>query len=232
MTTTGTSTFNLDLTEIVEEAMERAGLESRSGYDLKTARRSLNLMSLSWANQGINLWTVEQGSVPLLTGVAEYDLPVDTIDLLEHVIRQDSIDISAIRISVSTYATIPNKTLTGRPLQIYINRQSGATYPTTGVKYPKAVLWPAPSDNSYTLIYWRLRRMQDAGSGVETTDIPFRFLPALVAGLAYNIALKRPELTDRVQMLKMVYDEEFQNAMNEDRDRSAMRAVPAPNYIS
>ena len=231
MTTTGTSAFNLDFTEIVEEAFERSGLESRSGYDLKTARRSLNLLLIAWANQGINLWTVEQGSIPLLTGVAEYSLPVDTIDLIEHVIRQNSIDISAIRISVSTYATIPNKSLTGRPLQIYINRQSGATYPVTGIKYPKAVLWPAPSDDSYTLVYWRLRRMQDAGSGVETTDVPFRFLPALVAGLAYNIALKRPELADRVQLLKAMYDEEFQNAMNEDRDRSAMRAVPALQYI-
>lgn len=231
MATTGTSTFNLDITEIVEEAYERAGLELRSGYDLRTARRSLNLMSIEWANKGINLWTVEQGSIPLLTGVATYDLPADTIDLIEHVTRQNNIDININRISVSTYATIPNKNSSGRPIQLYINRQSGASYPVTGVNYPKVTVWPVPPDTSYTLVYWRLRRIQDVGSGVETVDIPFRFLPALVAGLAYYIAMKNPEVTDRVVMLKQIYDETFQNAADEDREKASIRAVPRQYFI-
>lgn len=233
MATTGTSTFNLDITEIVEEAYERAGLELRSGYDLRTARRSLNLMTVEWANRGINLWTVEQGSIPLVSGTSTYSLPVDTIDLLEHVIRQNGIDINISRISVSTYASIPNKTASGRPVQIYINRQSGATgpAPTSTVAYPTVTVWPVPPDTSYTLVYWRLRRIQDVGDGVETVDIPFRFLPALIAGLAYHIAMKNPEVTDRVVMLKQIYDEAFQQAADEDRDKASIRAVPRQYFI-
>lgn len=231
MTTTGTSTFNLDITDLVEEAFERAGLELRSGYDLRTARRSLNLLTIEWANRGINMWTIEQGTIPLLTGVTTYDLPVDTIDLIEHVVRQNGIDLSISRISVSTYATIPNKTSPGRPVQIYINRQSGATYPTTGVKAPNVTVWPVPPDNTYSLVYWRLRRIQDIGTGIETADIPFRFLPALVAGLAYYTAMKHPDLADRAVMLKAVYDEVFQQAMDEDRDKASVRAVPRRQFI-
>ena len=234
MTTTATTAFNLDITDLIEEAYERAGLEVRSGYDMRTARRSLNLLTIEWANRGINLWTVEQGSIPLLTNVGTYDLPVDTIDLIEHVIRTGTgtsqVDISISRISVSNYATLPNKNATGRPIQLYINRQSGATTPT-GIAYPTVSVYPLPSNDSYTLQYWRLRRIKDAGNGVETVDVPFRFLPALVAGLAYYVSVKRPESTDRVQMLKMMYDESFQMAIDEDREKASIRAVPRQMFI-
>jgi hypothetical protein len=226
MTTTGTSTFNFDITDIAEEAYERAGLELRSGWDMRTARRSLNLMTIEWANRGINLWTIEQGSIPLVAGTATYDLPVDTVDLIEHVTRLNNTDININRISVSTYATIPNKQSTGRPIQLYINRQSGATYPTTGVKAPTITVWPVPADNTYTLVYWRMRRIQDTGNGVESMDIPFRFLPVVVAGLAYYIAIKNPEAFNRIPMLKQMYDEAFQMAADEDRDKASIRMVP------
>ena len=193
MTTSSTATFDLDLNEIVEEAFERAGSELRSGYDLKTARRSLNLLFAEWANRGINLWTIESGTQLLTSGTATYDLPVDTVDLIEHVIRTGSgtsqIDVSISRISVATYAAIPSKTSTGKPVQIYIDRKSGATE-SSGIQYPSVTLWPVPDDaDTYTLVYWRLARMLDAGTGVNTQDIPYRFLHALVAGLAYYLAL-------------------------------------------
>ena len=153
MTTTGTSTFNLDLNDIVEEAFERCGKELRTGYDLRTARRSLNLLTIEWSNRGINLWTIEEGSIPLIQGDITYDLPADTIDLLDQVVRtgtgQNQIDININRISESTYSTIPNKNTTGRPIQVWINRQSGATYPVTGVKYPQINVWPAPDQGRY-----------------------------------------------------------------------------------
>ena len=231
MTTTGTSLFNLDVTELVEEAYERAGLELRTGYELRTARRSINLLTIEWANRGINLWTVEQGSIPLVAGTATYDLPVDTIDLLEHVVRQNGQDISVARVSVSTYATIPNKAARGRPVQVYINRQSGADYPTSGVNAPKVTMWPVPDVDSYTLVYWRLRRIQDIGDGAETADMPFRFLPALVAGLAYYIAMKNPEAADRVMMLKQAYEEVFQQAADEDREKASVRFVPRQQFL-
>ena len=231
MATTGTSAFNLDITEIIEEAYERCFLEVRSGYDIKTARRSLNLLAIEWANEGINMWTVEQGSIALLTGVATYDLPVDTVDLIEHVVRQDGIDINISRISVSNYSSIPNKTTTGRPIQLYINRLSGATAPAAVIKYPTVTVWPVPIDATYTLIYWRLRRIQDVGNGANTVDIPFRFLPALIAGLAYHIAMKRPETGERAILLKQVYDQTFQKAMDEDREKASIRMVPRMQYI-
>ena len=197
MTTTGTSTFNLDLNSLVEEAFERCGSELRTGYDLRTARRSLNLLTIEWANRGINLWTIEQGSIALTANTITYNLPIDTIDLLDHVVRtgtgQNQTDINITRISESTYAAIPNKNATGRPIQVWINRQSGADYPTTGIKYPTINVWPtAPASNQYTFVYWRMRRIQDAGNGVTTQDIPFRFLPCMVAGLAYYLAMKIP----------------------------------------
>ena len=223
MATSGTATFNPEIVEIVEDAYERCGLELRSGYDLKTARRSLDIMAAEWSNKGINLWTVEAGTLSLTTGTATYTLPADTIDLLETVIRtgsgSDQQDLSINRISVSTYATIPNKNNQGRPIQIYVDRQAT----------PKVSVWPTPdSSTTYTLAYWRLRRIEDAGrAGSNTYDVPSRFIPCLVAGLAYHIATKRPEVgLDRVTFLKAAYDEQFTLAADEDRDKSSINFAP------
>ena len=228
MSTSGTSTFNLDLAEIVEEAFERCGAELRTGYDLKTARRSLNLMFADWANRGVNMWTFEQGSQVLTPGVATYPLPADTVDLLEHVIRTGAgsaatqADLTITRISVSTYATIPNKLQQARPIQIWIER----------LDTPQFTVWPVP-DNSqtYTLVYWRLRRIQDAGNGVNTMDVPFRFINAMVAGLAYYLAMKIPGADARLQVLKQQYDEAWQLASEEDREKAAVRFVPRQMFI-
>jgi hypothetical protein len=233
MATTGTAAFNLDLNDLIEEAFERAGLELRTGYDFRTARRSLNLLTIEWANRGINLWTIEQGEIPMVTGQSTYNLPIDTIDLLDQVIRtgtgQQQVDINITRISESTYATIPTKNALGRPIQVWINRQSGATEPVTGVAYPTINVWPTPNDpgNQYTFVYWRMRRIQDAGNGVNTPDIPFRFLPCMVAGLAFYIAMKKPEVgIERIAMLKGDYDQQFQLAADEDREKASIRFVP------
>jgi hypothetical protein len=305
MTTTGSTLFNMDFTEIAEEAWERAGREMRSGYDLRTARRSMNLMTIEWQNKGINMWTMEQGIITLTPGLATYALPTDTIDLLEHVIRTGSntastqADLTITRISVSTYATIPNKLSQARPIQVWIQRLSGQTNPTTAVldgaitstattitlntvvglagsgfirlnsediyytyisgntlggvfrgqnnttaasqadgtavfvpQLPAVTVWPTPDNSTtYQFVYWRLRRVQDAGAGVETSDMNFRFLPCLVAGLAYHIAIKTPDLMPRIQMLKQIYDETFEIAAGEDREKAAVRFVPRPNYI-
>lgn len=221
MTTTGTTDFDLDFTEIAEESWERAGREMRSGYDLRTARRSMNLMLIEWQNRGINMWTIDEGSLPLVDGTATYTLPADTIDLLEHVIRTGSgssqSDLSLNRISVSDYSSITNKTSEGRPLQIWINRLRDA---------PTVTLWPVPDSNSYTLQYWRMRRMEDAGNGVETADMTFRFYPCLVAGLAYHIAMKVPDLAPRLPLLKEEYENQFAMAASEDREKSTWRIVP------
>lgn len=224
MATSGTATFNMDLTELVEEAFERAGAEMRTGYDLRTARRSLNLMFTDWANRGINLWTVEQGTQVLTAGTGTYNIPADTVDLIEQVIRTDSgsasnqADLALTRISVSTYSSIPNKLTQGRPVQIYIDRQ--ATQPTIN-------LWPVPDTaQTYTLIYWRLRRIQDAGNGVNTMDVPFRFLNCLTAGLAYYIALKVPGGLERIGLLKQQYDEAWELAATEDREKATFQLVP------
>lgn len=248
MTVTNTAVFNLDLTEIVEEAYERAGSELRSGYDLRTARRSLNLLFADWANRGVNLWTIEQGSITLVQGQAAYDLPVDTVDLLEHVIRTNNgqqnnqADLTITRISVSTYASIPNKLQQARPIQVWVNRQSGATYTPpgpegtdaiTGVDAPKIVIWPTPDGSqTYTFVYWRLRRIHDAGGGVNTFDIPFRMLPAITAGLAYYLALKVPNGATRLDTLKAQYDEAWELAATEDRDKAAVRFVPRRMFIT
>ena len=238
MTTSGTSSFNLDINNLVEEAFERCGSELRTGYDLRTARRSLNLLTIEWANRGINLWTVEEGSILLSTNTIVYNLPVDTIDLLDHVVRtgtgQNQTDINITRISGSTYSTIPNKNAQGRPIQVWINRQSGATNPApTGVEYPTINIWPVPEqDNFYTFVYWRLRRIQDAGtSGINTQDIPFRFLPAMVAGLAYHLSMKIPEALPRVEMLKAIYEETLTNAQDEDREKAAIRLAPRMQFM-
>ena len=235
MTTTGTTAFNLSVLDLIEEAYERCGAEVRTGYDLRTARRSLNLLSIEWANLGINLWTVEQGSIPLTQGTISYTLPVDTIDLLDHVVRtgtgSNQTDINISRISVDTYSTIPNKNAQGRPIQVWINRQSGATTPT-GVANPTINVWPSPDqDNFYTFVYWRLRRIQDAGNGDNTQDIPFRFLPCMVAGLAYHLSMKIPDALPRAQMLKGVYEELWQQAADEDREKASLRIAPRVAFL-
>lgn len=229
MTTSGTATWNPDFSEIIEEAFERCGLELRTGYDFRTARRSLNLIFMEWANKGINMWTIEEGTQVLTQGVATYTLPTDTVDLLEHVVRTNTDnqpqDINISRISVSVYATIPNKTQQGRPVQIYIQR----------LNTPQFTVWPVPDGAyTYTLKYWRMRRIDDAGnSGTLTADMPFRFIPALIAALAYQIALKKPEVQpDRVMMLKTAADETFQLAADEDREKAPQRFVPRRAYIS
>lgn len=229
--TTSTTDFNLDLNAIVEEAFERCGVELRSGYDFRTARRSLNLLLLDWANRGINLWTVEQGQQVLTYNDDTYDLPVDTVDLLDHVIRTGSgtnqTDITITRISGSVYAAIPNKNATGRPIQVWINRQSGATNALNVISYPQFVVWPKPDNSTtYTFVYWRLRRMQDAGNGINGQDIPFRFLPCMVAGLAYMLSMKLPGADMRSPMLKAEYDQQWALAAEEDRDKSPVRFVP------
>jgi hypothetical protein len=231
MTTSGTTGFNLNLNDLFEEAFEQCGAEMRSGYDFRSARRSLNLLTAEWANRGINLWTVDTGTIPMVQGQITYDLPVDTIDLIEHVVRTQSgvgqTDINITRISVDTYATIPNKNAQGRPIQVWINRQSGADYPVTGVANPQINVWPAPDQNNlYTFVYWRLRRMQDAGNGVTTQDIPFRFLPCLVAGLAFHLSMKIPGALERTPVLKARYEELWQQAADEDREKAALRIAP------
>ena len=303
--TSGATSFNLDLTELVEEAYERAGSELRSGYDLRTARRSLNIMFADWANRGINLWTIETGTIPLVQGQNTYALPNDTIDLLEHVIRtggnvaSTQADLTITRISVSTYATIPNKISQARPIQVWIQRFNGQTTPTgltlaasitstateitlssviglpsagfikigteiinysyiTGnVLYncfraqqdttaaahtsgdtvywqqvPAITVWPTPDNaQQYTFVYWRLRRTQDAGGGVNIMDVPFRFIPCMAAGLAYYIAGKTPQGTERLGMLKAQYDEAWEMAAYEDHEKAALRLVPRQTYI-
>ena len=229
MTTSGTTAFNMDFTEIAEEAWERAGREMRSGYDLRTARRSMNLMTIEWQNRGINLWTIDEGTINLVQGTAQYDLPADTIDLLEHVIRTGAgqtntqSDLTISRISVSTYSSIPNKLTQGRPIQVWIERLRDN---------PKITVWPVPDQSNYYVFkYYRLRRIQDAGSGVETADMNFRFLPCLVAGLAYHIAMKVPELAERISMLKQAYEEQFSLAAGEDREKTPFRVVPRVGRI-
>jgi hypothetical protein len=308
MSTSGTSSFNLDLNNIVEEAFERCGLELRTGYDLKTARRSMNLLSIEWANRGINLWTVEQGQITMNTGQATYALPNDTIDLLDQTIRQNNgttnqIDINISRISEPTYMTIPNKLTQGRPIQVWINRQSGQTNTTasttlngaigptnttitltstvglatsgfikvdnetivysnisgnqllncsrgqanttaashlTGASVftqnlPSVNVWPTPNaGGGYVLVYYRMRRIQDAGvGGAFEQDIPFRFIPCMIAGLAYYIAIKKPEVApDRIAMLKTEYEQQFQLAAEEDREKAPIRFVPRTMFYA
>ena len=302
--TTGSTLFNLNMNDLIEEAFERCGLELRTGYDFRTARRSLNLLTIEWANRGINLWTLETLEIPLVEGQITYDLPVDTIDLLDSVIRQgvgqNQIDINISRISESTYSSIPTKNAYGRPIQFWVDRQSGnvngtasttlsanvtatattiqvvstANLPTQGYinigsetilyqnvsgnqllncyrgmnnttaaahltaaavynpNLPAITVWPTPDNTTtYQFVYWRMRRIQDAGSGVETADMNFRFLPAVTAGLAYHIAMKVPELADRIPMLKAAYDEQFDLAAGEDREKAAIRFVPRRAYI-
>lgn len=302
MTTSGLSVFNLDVNDIIEEAFERCGLELRTGYDFRTARRSMNLLSMEWANRGINLWTVEQGLIPMVTGQAMYPLPIETVDLMDMVIRQNNgttnqIDINISRIAEPTYMSIPTKLAQGRPIQVYINRQSGmenlstatvaATVSSTDttitltstaklasagfvkigtetISYPNISgnqlincargqnnttaaahaigatvtvqnlpcinVWPTPNSpgDQYTFVYYRLRRMQDAGNGVNEQDIPFRMLPALIAGLAFQISVKKAP--ERAMALKAEYEEQWLMASTEDRDKAPLRLVPRNNF--
>lgn len=230
MATSGVAAFNLDLTEIVEEAFERCGSEMRTGYDLRTARRSLNLLFADWANRGVNMWTFEQGSITLVPGTATYDLPADTVDLLEHVIRTGAgnsatqADLTITRISVSTYATIPNKLTQARPIQVWVERRQDA---------PRITVWPIPdASQTYTFVYWRLKRIDDAGGGVNTMDVPFRFIPCMVAGLAYYLAMKVPGGTERLMVLKEQYDSAWQLAADEDREKASVRFIPRQMFIN
>ena len=308
MTTTCTSAFNLDINDLIEESFERCGRELRTGYDFKTARRSLNLLTIEWANRGINLWTVEQGVIPMVTGQAMYPIPVDTIDLMDMVIRTNNgvqsnqIDINISRIAEPTYMSLPNKLAQGRPIQVYINRQSGQTNPTTVVltanvsstdttinvsdvtklasagfiqidsetisypnvsgnqlincargqngttatshlaaaavsvqNLPSINVWPTPNSpgSQYTFVYYRLRRIQDAGTGVYVQDIPFRFITAMVAGLASNLSMKLPDVDpNRIMMLKADYEQQFQLAADEDRDKAPIRFVPRNTFYA
>jgi len=221
MATSGTSTFDLDITEIAEEAFERCGLQLRTGYDLKTATRSLNLLTIEWANRGINFWTVEQVSTSLTADTATLTLPTDTIDIIEHWIRTGSgstqNDEQLSRISVSQYSSLPNKNTSGRPVNIYIDKQRAA---------PVAYFWPTP-DEAYTFAYQKLRRVQDVGhDGEYTMDAPFRFLPCMVAGLAYQLSMKYPQANNRMADLKAEYEFQWDLAQSEDRDRSSVRFVP------
>jgi hypothetical protein len=231
MTTSGTTVFNPDLNEILEESFERCGAEARTGYDLRTARRSLNILLASWSNLGINLWTIDSGTINLVQGTNTYNLPDDTVDLIEHVIRTGAgnvstqVDLTITRISVSTYSSIPNKLQQARPIQVWVNRQA----PT-----PQIVIWPTPDGSQqYQFVYWRLRRLQDAGAGgTYTQDIPFRFIPPLISGLAYYLSMKIPGAMERMQVLKAQYDQDLELAMGEDRDKSAVRFVPRQQFIS
>lgn len=302
--TSGLTGFNLDLTELVEEAFERVGSELRTGYDLKTARRSLNLLFADWANRGINMWTFEQGTIDLVQGQNTYALPNDTVDLLEHVIRtqanqqSNQADLTITRISVSTYATLPNKLQQARPIQVWVQRMDGqqsltstlngginattdtitladATgLPSTGfikvdnefiqygyitgntlyncfrgqnnttaashltgasvywARLPAVTVWPTPDGSqSYQFVYWRMRRVQDAGGGVNVMDVPFRFVPCMTAGLAYYLALKVPGGLERLDVLKLQYDEAWTTAAQEDQEKAAVRFVPRQQFI-
>jgi len=233
MTVSGVANFDMNFTELAEEAFERAGREMRSGYDLRTARRSTNIMMAEWANRGINMWTIEQGSIPMNEGTATYNLPADTVDLMEHVIRTGAgntstqADLTITRISVSTYATIPNKLSQARPIQVYIDRKQAV---------PTITVWPIPDQGTtaspyYTFVYWRLRRMDNIDTGSNTADVNFRFLPCLTAGLAYYVAMKIPEGAQRLDMLKTEYEYQWQLAASEDREKAADRFVPRQYFI-
>jgi hypothetical protein len=219
MTTSGSRDFNLDVSEIIEEAFERCGQEVRTGYDAKTARRSLNLMFADWANRGLNLWTVAQATTTLTQGTSTYTLGADVVDILEMVLRRDGTDYEVERISRGDYLNFPNKTDQGRPSQFFLNRQI----------QPVITLWQAPENSTDQLIYYYVQRIQDADALVNTTDMPFRFYPCMVAGLAYYIAMKRAP--ERIQLLKAVYEEEFQRAAEEDEDRVALKLQPSSRYM-
>lgn len=219
MTTSGTRTFNLDVGELIEEAYERCGLEVRTGYDARTARRSLNLMFAEWANRGLNLWTVNQATITVSVGVATYTVSADHADILEMVLRRDGTDYEVERLSRGDYFLLPNKTTQGRPSQFYYDRQIA----------PKISVWQVPDNSTDQLVYYYVRRIEDAGTLQNTTDMPWRFYPCMVAGLSYYLAMKRAP--DRMGMLKAIYDEEFTRAAEEDEDRVPLKLQPDVAYL-
>lgn len=219
MATSGSRDFNLDVGEVIEEAYERCGLQVRTGYDARTARRSLNLMFADWANRGLNLWTVKQGTITLTAAQGQETLTDDVVDLLEVTLRRGNTDYEVERISRGEYATLPNKTTQGRPSQYYFDRQID----------PVINLWAVPENSTDQLIYYYVQRIQDADTLVNTTDMPFRFFPCMVAGLAYYIAMKRAP--ERIQLLKSVYEEEFQRAADEDEGRTPLKLQPSLSYL-
>lgn len=224
MTVSGTKTFELDVADYIIEAFERCGLDSRTGYDFRTAQRSLNILLAEWANRGLNQWTIDRATIPLVAGTTTYALGESTIDILSAAIRMDQnignqnqTDLTIDRISRDQYLNIPNKLTRARPVQFVVERYIA----------PQVTVWPAP-DQVYYLIIDKLVRMDDAGSGVNTLQIPFRFYPCLAAGLAYYISLKKAP--ERAQMLKLVYDEEFERAAQEDRDRAPLQLTPVRDF--
>tara|TARA_R100001510_G_scaffold15328_1_gene12834 strand:+ start:421 stop:1086 length:666 start_codon:yes stop_codon:yes gene_type:complete len=219
MATSGSRDFDLDVAEIIEEAYERCGLEVRTGYDARTARRSMNLMFADWANRGVNLWTVRQATTTLTAGQATVTLGADVVDLLEVVIRRSNTDFTMSKISRSNYLSQPSKTTEGRPSQYFFNRQIT----------PEITLWPTPENSTDQLIYYYVRRIEDADALVNTTELPFRFLPCAAAGMAYYIALKKAP--ERVQLLKTLYEEEFQRAADEDEDKVSLKLQPDIQYL-
>tara|TARA_A100000172_G_C3043606_1_gene111553 strand:+ start:1916 stop:2584 length:669 start_codon:yes stop_codon:yes gene_type:complete len=219
MAISNSTDFELDVVEYIEEAFERCGLEVRTGYDLKTARRSLNLMLAEWANRGLNQWTIKQRTLSLVKSDGEYDLGTDIIDVLSVVVRRDNTDFSVERISRDTYLSIPNKTTEGRTNQFFLDRQIT----------PNLKIWPVPENSTDVIYYDALTRVDDADTQVNTLDVPFRFYPCLAAGLAYYIAMKKAP--ERIQLLKAAYEEEFQRAMTEDRDRASFNVVPQFEYF-
>jgi hypothetical protein len=214
MAVSGSTDFELDVAEYIEEAFERCGLEARTGYDLKTAKRSLNLLFADWANRGLNQWTINQRTFTVTSGDGETSLGNDVIDILSLVVRRDGTDYSLSRISRDEYLSIPTKTTTGRPTQFFLDRQIT----------PNLKLWPLPDNSTDVIVYDALTRMDDADTYINTVDMPFRFYPCLAAGLAYYIAMKRAP--ERLQILKPIYDEEINRAMDEDRDRASFRVAP------
>jgi len=210
--------FELDVAEYIEEAFERCGLEVRTGYDLKSAKRSLNLMLAEWANRGINQWTISQRTLALVEGTGVYALGADVIDILSMVVQRDGTDFSLSRLSRDDYLSIPNKTTESRPNQFFLDRQVT----------PSLKVWPVPENSTDVIYYNALTRMDDADTFINTVDMPFRFYPCLAAGLAYYIAVKRAP--QRVQLLKAMYEEEFERAMTEDRDRASFNVVPKYDY--
>jgi len=218
MTLSSSTNFELDVAEYIEEAFERCGLEARTGYDLQTAKRSLNIMLAEWANRGLNQWTIEQRTQTVTAGRAEYSPGTDLMDVLSVGARRSGTDFSMSRVSRDTYLNIPTKSTTGRPTQYFLDRQLT----------PNLKLYPTPENSTDVIVYDALTRMQDADTQVNTLEVPFRFYPCLTAGLAYYIAMKRAP--DRIQLLKSVYEEEFERAMAEDRDRSAFKVSPQLSY--
>ena len=219
MATSGSRDFELDVADIIEEAYERCGIEVRTGYDAKTARRSLNLMFADWANRGLNLWTVKQRTITLTKGQAQQTLTSDVVDLLEVVLRRNGTDFEIQKISRGEYLTLPAKTTEGRPSQVYFDRQID----------PVMNIWPTPENSTDQLIYYYVQRIEDADTLTNTTDMPFRFYPCMVAGLAYYLAMKRAP--ERIQLLKSVYEEEFQRASDEDEDRTPLKLQPSIQYL-